>query len=133
MSYSNAPPMSYLPTLVIHSQPAAAEQLVNRLKRAGCLAETAIGCREAKAAVRARGYGSMIFVGGLSNPAQRRCIAGLRRLAPRTWFIGISSVPLTEAEEASLRPDVDAFVYAPFSIRELASRLSAFSLRSRPP
>jgi len=132
VSHSNTPGVGFAPTLVIDANSAAAEQLANQLKHSGFTADTAVSCSAALTAVRARHYGSMIFVGDLSQP-NFECIAGLRKQVPRTWIIMICSPELPDTRELFLRYGVDALIVTPFSMEDLVSRLTAFSQRSRPP
>jgi DNA-binding response OmpR family regulator len=133
VSYSNTPVVNYAPTLVIDTNGAAAEKLVNRLRRSGFTADTAVSCPAAIAAVRARSYASMIFVGDAGHLPDLQCIAQLRRRAHSTWIIMISSTAPHDMRELYLHFGVDALLVAPFSMEDLEFRLWAFSLRSRPP
>jgi DNA-binding response OmpR family regulator len=133
MSYTNTPTLSYLPTLVIDTNAAAAEQLANQLSHSGFTADIAIDCRAAQTAARRRYYGAMIFVADLSRPSDVKCLAELRKGSSRTWIIVISSTAPSEAQKALVRHEADALLIAPFTTEDLISRLFAFSLRSRPP
>lgn len=133
MSYSNTPVGQYVPTLVIHANAAAAQRLADQLKHCGITADTAATGPAAVSAVRARYYGSIVFVGDASHPPDLQCIAELRRRVPRAWIIAISSTAPRDTRELFLRYGVDALLVTPFSVQDLASRLFAFSLRSRPP
>jgi DNA-binding response OmpR family regulator len=133
VSYSNASVVNYVPTLIVDTNGATAAQLARRLKRDGFGADSAASCPAALAALRARLYGSIVFVGDVSHPPDLRCIAELRLRVPRTWIIVISSIAPRDGPELFLRYGVDALHVTPFSIQDLESRLFAFSLRSRPP
>jgi DNA-binding response OmpR family regulator len=132
MSYTNTPALSYLPTLVVDSNSAAATQLADQLRHYGFYTDIAIPSRAAHAAAR-RYYGSLIFVAGLAQRADVECLAGLRQRLPRTWIVVISSTAASEAQEQALRDSADALLTAPFSTQDLASQLFAFSLRLRSP
>ena len=132
MSDSNAPGIGFAPTLVIDANSAAAEQLAKQLEHAGFVADTVDSCQGALTVVRARHYGSMIFVDDLSR-SNFECIAQLRRQVPRTWMIMICSPELPDTRELFSRYCVDALIVTPFSMGDLVSRLMAFSRRSRPP
>jgi DNA-binding response OmpR family regulator len=133
VSYSNTPVVNYVPTLVIHANAAAARNLADQLEHCGFTADTAASGPPAISAVRARYYGSIVFVGDASHSPDLQCIAELRRRVPRTWIIAISSTAPRDTRELFLRYGVDALIATPFSVQDLASRLFAFSLRSRPP
>ena len=133
MSYFITPVGNYMSILVIDVNAAAAEQLADQLRHSGFAVDAVTSCPAALRAVRARYYGSMIFVGDLSDPQDLNCIAELRRQVPRTWMIMISATALHDRRELFLRYGVDALLAIPFSIQDLTDRLSAFSMRSRPP
>lgn len=132
MSYSSTPQLSYLPTLVIDANGAAAKQLADQLSRSGFPADIAINRSAAEAARLRRYYGSIVFVGDLSRPADLQSIVELRKKSQRTWIIAISSTRPPEARNEIVRREADALLIAPFSMKDLISRLFAFSLRSRP-
>jgi DNA-binding response OmpR family regulator len=132
VSDPNTPGGDFAPTLVIDANGAAGEQLAEQLKHAGFAADTVDSCGAALSAARSKHYGSMIFVGDLSQPNDLQCIAGLRWQAPRTWIIMVSSTELQDTRELFQRYGVDALLGTPFSMKDLVSRLMAFSRRSRP-
>lgn len=133
MSHSNASSANFLPTLIIDAHGAAAKQLAEQLTHSGFTANSADTCAEALVAMRAQHYRSMIFIGDVSELEDVQCIAELRKRAPRTWIIMISSTELHDARELYLRYGVDAQIVTPFSMGDLLSRLMAFSRHSRPP
>ena len=130
MSYPDAASANFPPALIIDANRAAAEQLAGQLEHAGFAADTVDGCWGALTAVHARHYGSMIFVGDLSQPSHLECIAGLRRQAPRCWMIVISPAGLHDTRKLFLTYGVDALIVTPFSMSDLVSRLMAFSRRA---
>jgi DNA-binding response OmpR family regulator len=132
VSYSITPVVNYVSTLVIDVNASAAEQLADQLNHSGFAADTATSCAAALRALRARYYGSMVFVGDVSDPQDLKCIADLRRQVPRTWMIMISATKLHDRRELFLRYGVDALLVTPFSMEDLSGRLLAFSMRSRP-
>ena len=133
MSDVDAHGANFLPTLIIDVHGTAAGPLAEQLTHSGFAADSADACPEALAAVRAQHYRSMLFLGDVSDPEDVRCLAELRKRAPRTWIILISSTELLEAEELYMRYGVDAQMIAPFSMWDLVSRLMAFARHSRPP
>ena len=124
---------NFLPTLIIDVRGTAAGPLAEQLTHCGFTANSADACPQALAAVRAQHYRSLLFLGDVSDPEDVRCLAELRKRAPRTWIILISSTELLDAEELYTCYGVDAQMIAPFSMWDLVSRLMAFSRHSRPP
>jgi DNA-binding response OmpR family regulator len=132
VSYSNIPGVNFPPTLVIDIHGASAQQLAEQLTHGGFTADSADTCPEALAAVAAQHYWSIILLGDLSDPDDVQCIAELRRRAPRTWILMISSTELRDRRTLYLGHGVDAQIVTPFSMEDLVSRLMAFSRHSRP-
>jgi DNA-binding response OmpR family regulator len=123
----------HLPTLVIDANATAARELANQLTHSGFAADVAHSCAAARAARLHKYYGSIVFVGDLSESDALESIAELRRRWSRTWIIVISSSAPPDAQQLVFRCGADALLIAPFSMADLTSRLFAFSLRSRPP
>jgi DNA-binding response OmpR family regulator len=59
--------VNFAPTLVIDGNGGAGKQLAEQLKHAGFAADTVDSCGAALTAARSGHYGSMIFVGDLSQ------------------------------------------------------------------
>lgn len=117
MSYPEVTSVRFLPTLIVDAHGAAAQQLAQQLTHSGFTADSVVTCTEALAAVLAHHYRSMIFLGDLRDPQDARCVAELRKRAPRTWIIMISSTELHDAQELYLRYRVDAQLVTPFPWR----------------
>jgi DNA-binding response OmpR family regulator len=124
---------THLPILVVDADVAAAHQLATQVRHYGFESHAAISCSAAQAALRARRYGSVVAV---LNPAQGidlESLVTLRRKAPRTWLIAVSSSTSVLADSVLFRSGIDSHLIAPFSMEDLISRILAFSQRSRPP
>jgi DNA-binding response OmpR family regulator len=121
-----------MPTLVVDSNGAAAKQLAEQLNHSGFQADIALSCHEAHTMTRAKRFGTLVVVADLALATDLECLTRLRATAPRVWIIVISAQPHPNAQEAILRVGADSLLVAPFSVRELTFRLSAFSRRSRP-
>jgi DNA-binding response OmpR family regulator len=133
VSNPSASSVNFLPTLIVDPHGAAAQQLAEQLTHSGFTANSADTCVQALAAMRARHYRSIIFIGDVSDLEDVRCLAELRPRSPRTWIILISSTALRDARELYLRHGIDAQIVTPFSMEDLVSRLMAFSRHPRPP
>jgi two-component system, OmpR family, response regulator len=133
MSNLRTPDSAYSPTLIVDADAAAAAALARELGDRGLPADTAAHCAAAQAAARARYYGSVVFVADLNSAADVACLKTLRRRLPQTWIVLISPRAPNAARAAALRHSVDALLVAPFSLADLIFRLSAFSVRPRPP
>lgn len=122
----------YSLTLVVDSDGAAASQLAEQLNHSGFHAEMAISAQAALAAARSRRYDAIVVAADLEQPTELEHLKGLRKCAPSTWIIVVSSGPHASPHQVILRCGADSLMVAPFSVEELTYRLSAFSLRSRP-
>ena len=128
------PPLSdYSTTLVVDFNGTAAIQLANQLSHSGFHADVAVSSQAARAAVRAKDYTALVMVADLNHSGDVECLSGLRKSARRSWIIVVSSRLCPDPHQIILRCGADSLLIAPFSIEELARRLSTFSLRSRPP
>jgi DNA-binding response OmpR family regulator len=132
VSYYNTQLVNWLPILVIYADSPPAEELANELKLSGLTTDIAINCTAAITGLRVCYYGSMVFIGELSHPADLRYVAQLRQERPRSWIIMISSTAPSDMRELFTRYGIDAVLVTPFSTNNLVSRLLAFSRRSRP-
>ncbi len=133
VSHPDASGVNFLPTLVIDPHGAAAQQLAEQLTHSGFTGHSADTCAQALAAMRVRHYRSIIFLGDVSDLEDVRCMAELRKRAPRTWIIMISSAGVRDARDLYMQYGLDAQIVTPFSMEDLLSRLMAFSRHSRPP
>jgi DNA-binding response OmpR family regulator len=92
-----------------------------------------VSAQAAHTAALTKHYEAMVMVFDLNQADDVRCLRHLRKCAPSSWIIVISSRPCTDPHQLIFRCGADSLLIAPFSIRELTSRLSALLLRSRPP
>lgn len=119
-------------TLLVDAHSRQGEQLVDRLGRAGFRTDFAVSASAARGALAANFYHACIFVAGVDRAADLEQLAALRRAAPRVWIIALSELAPEDAPTLLDWPGADAVLTTPFSLQDLASRLAAFSLRSRP-
>ena len=128
------PPLrSYLPALIVDRNSAAALQLASQIRHSGFEADIAASYRAARAAVRAKHYGTLVVAADLNLAADLAGLSDLRRGTSRAWIIVIGLHLCAEAYRTILEHGADSLLIAPFQFEELVFRLSAFSHRSRPP
>lgn len=123
---------SYLPTLVVDPNIRDAQRLASHLSQQGFPSDFTTDCAVAQAAVRTRHYGSIVVFSSLSQPTELDSLTSLRKRSTDTWIIVINRGAAPDTQKSLLCHGVDALLDAPFSIRDLLSRLLAFSLGSRP-
>jgi len=123
---------SVQPTLILDASTANGQQLAEQLGHAGFASDAASTSLAAKAAARDKHYGAMIVIGDLRDSGTLSCISDLRTQAPGAWLIVVALAPPGSARELTWPHGVDALLTLPYSVQNLASRLSAFAQRSRP-
>ena len=116
--------------LVVDSNVVSANELTENLRDSGFEFDIATSGAEARNSMRTRRYGTVLVATDLNVTD---CLAGLRRMAPRTWISVIISKPHRDARRVAFQHGADSLLAAPFAIEELTFRLSAFAHRSRPP
>ncbi len=122
-----------LPTLILDANPASAQLLAEQLGHAGFTSEVASTYPAATVAVRGKHYGTMILIEDPGDPENLSSIRDLRSQSPLTWLIYVSLAAPKSPRELTWRCGVDALLTMPYSVQDLAARLSAFALRSRKP
>ena len=122
-----------LPILVVDASAAEGYLLAAALKQFGFEVNTAVGSMAARAALRESHYGSIVLAADLWHREDRAELLALRRRAPRTWIIVIARQLFPHAGRMAFRWGADSTLEPPWTMEELAERLSAFSHRSRPP
>ena len=119
MRYADTLDVNCEPTLIIDVNGAVAKQLADHLNHSGIAADTAVSRSAALAALRAKHYGAMVFVGDVGDPEHLQCIAELRKRALRTWLIMISSTEPHYPRDLFLRYGIDALIVIPFHERSV--------------
>lgn len=132
-SVTRKTPSLYLPTLIVDSNAPAAAALATELGNNGLSADIAVNFATAREAIRTTHFRTIVLAADLGRNTDVECLATLRRSAPRTWIIVISLRFLPGTEGVAFRYGADSLLTMPFDVAKLAFRLSAFSLRGRPP
>jgi DNA-binding response OmpR family regulator len=111
----------------------AANQLAVQLSHSGFPTDVATSCWVALGAVRTKRYGALVVAADLGLAGDRGCLTHLRETARNAWIVVICSRPHPDARQNVFECGADSVLTVPFSLQDLTSRLSALSLRSRPP
>jgi DNA-binding response OmpR family regulator len=88
--------------------------------------------KAAAEAIETHYFRSIVAVAVLEDPEYLARLRSLSRLAPRSWLVVIGSREDVEAMNLVHQCGGDALIATPFSVRDLASRLTALSARERP-
>jgi DNA-binding response OmpR family regulator len=118
-------------TLLVDANLEHGRQLSEHLNHAGFRTDLAVSWRAAHAALGTNYYHSCVMSLNLDQPVDLEHFDALRRAAQRVWMIILSDRQPEQAQDLAYRHSVDALLSAPFSMHDLTSRLSAFSLRAR--
>ena len=117
--------------LLFDPDPIAASILAMQLKHAGI--STYVAPDGASAILRASGkqFAAIVVIADLANSQMRHCLHLIRQADPEAWLIVISDPALGRGREAVYQLGGDATIDVPFTISDLARRLS--SVRARVP
>lgn len=117
-------------TLLIDLNVEHGRGLVDALNRTGFRTDLAMSWGAARAILAVNYYHSCVVVADLDRLTDLEHLKEIRGAAPRVWTLVLSEHQ--QAEDLALPAGVDALLSAPFSVRELASRLAQFALHARP-
>lgn len=118
-------------TLLVDANIEHGGQLSEQLRHAGFRTDLAVSWRAAHAALGTNYYHACVMTVDLDELVDLEHLDALRRAAPRVWMLILSDRQPEQAQDLAHRYGVDALLSAPFSMRDLTSRLAAFSLRAR--
>ena len=128
-----AEPKGYPRTLLVDADSQHGGWVVEQLNRAGFKTDLASGWPAGHGLL---GFGSVypacIVIADLEQPKHLEEVGKLRRLRPSVWFMVLSHRPIDRALPLARAHGVDAVLAEPFSMQDLTSRLTAFSVRARP-
>lgn len=122
----------HLPTLLVDPDELAAGLLAAALSDAGFPTLFAANASAAFSLLDAQAFMAAIVAADLAAASCRDFIAALRRSFPQVWLIVLDRHPVPDALETVRRLGGDAWLSMPVALGDLAHRLAAFSMRSRP-
>jgi len=121
-----------LPILLFDPNPVAAGVLALQLRRAGFETHMAEDGSAAVLAARGQPFASIVVVADLADARMRKCLHELRAAEPEAWLIVISDPPVDRAWELVQGLGGNAMMDVPFTVSDLARRLSELPARARP-
>src|SRR5271167_2986366 len=121
-----------LPILLFDPNPVAAGVLALQLRRAGFETHMAADGLAAVLAARGQAFASIVVVADLADARMRKCLHELREAEPDAWLIVISDPPVDRASDVVRELGGNAIMDVPFTVSELARRLSELPARARP-
>jgi len=125
-----------LPTLIIDRDPIAASSLADQLGNRGFEVDVVDDYRAAHVALRKKYYRSVVLVIEPADSSGWEYLGRLRSRVPGSWIMVVTRLacadPSDDIQDQVFRLGGDSHLGTPLVIEELALRISAFSLRSRP-
>lgn len=120
-----------LPVLVFDPEPVAAGVLSMQLRTAGFATYVASNGTAAIASARRKQFAAIVVIADLADSQMRHCLQEIRAADPDAWLVVISDPTLAGARRVACELGVDIRIDIPFTVSDLAQRLSV--LRVRPP
>ena len=77
-------------------------------------------------------FAAIVVIADLANSQMRHCLHGIRDADPEAWLIVISDPTLDGARRVVHELGVDARMDMPFTVSDLAQRLSVLPVRAPP-
>lgn len=119
------------PTMLFDPDPVAAAVLATQLRHAGFPTYVAPDGDAAISSAGGKQFAAIVVIADLADSQMRHCLHQIRHADPEAWLIVISDPSLVHAREVVRRLGGNATIDMPFTISELALRLSAVPARTR--
>jgi DNA-binding response OmpR family regulator len=119
------------PVLVFDPEPVAAGALSMQLRHAGFATYVASNGTAAIASAGGKQFAAIVVIADLADSQMRHCLHKIRAADPETCLIVISDSTLDGARRVARELGVDVRLDMPFTVSDLAQRLSV--LRARVP
>jgi DNA-binding response OmpR family regulator len=121
-----------LPVLVFDPEPVAAGVLSMQLRHAGFATSLVFNGNAAIASARLKQFAAIVVIADLADSQMRHCLHEIRAADPDAWLIVISDPTLDGAPRVARELGVDARMDMPFTVSDLAQRLSVLRARAPP-
>jgi len=120
------------PMLLFDPDPVAAAILATQLRHAGFSTYVAPDGDAAISSAGGKQFSAIVVIADLANSQMRHCLHQFRVADPEAWLIVISDPTLGHAREVVRQLGGDAAMDVPFTVSDLARRLSAVPARAQP-
>jgi DNA-binding response OmpR family regulator len=120
------------PILLFAPDPVAAHALARQLRHAGFAIYLSFDGCDAIAKARGGQYACIVVIADLADSQMRHCLHAIRDADPDLWLLVISDPSLDNASEIVRELGGDATVRVPFTVSDIAQRLSMLPNRARP-
>jgi len=119
-----------LPVLVFDPEPVAAGVLAMQLRRAGFATYVTSNGTAAISSAAQKQFAAIVVIADLADSQMRHCLHGIRDADLEAWLIVISDPTLDGARRVISELGVDARMDMPFTVSDLAQRLSVLPARA---
>jgi DNA-binding response OmpR family regulator len=121
-----------IPVLVFDPEPVAAGALSMQLRHAGFAAHVTSNGTAAISSAGCKSFAAIVVIADLADSQMRYCLQEIRAADPAACLIVISDPTLDGAREVIRGLGVDARMDMPFTVSDLAQRLSLLPTRAPP-
>jgi DNA-binding response OmpR family regulator len=119
-----------LSVLIFDPEPVAAGMLSMQLRNAGFTTYVASSGAAAIASAHRKQFAAIVVIADLADSQMRHCLQEIRAADSDAWFIVISDPTLDGARRVACELGADAQMDMPFTVSDLAQRLSVLRTRS---
>ena len=121
-----------LPILLFDRDPVAARTLAMQLRHAGFATYVTFDGVAAISSARGKQFAAIVAIADLADSQMRHCLHQIRDADPEAWLIVISDPTVDRARQVVRELGGDATMDVPFTVSDLAQRLSVLPARARP-
>ena len=115
--------------LLFDPDPVAASTLAMQLTHAGFPTDVAPDGAAAISSAGVKQFAAIVVIADLADSQMRHCLQRIRRADPEAWLIVISDPTVGRAREVVRQLGGDVTMDVPFTVSELARRLSTVPAR----
>jgi DNA-binding response OmpR family regulator len=121
-----------LPILLFDRDPVAARVLAMQLRHAGFATYVTLDGAAAISSARGKQFAAIVVIADLADSQMRQCLHQIRDADPEAWLIVISDPAVDRARQLVRELGGNATMDVPFTVSDLAQRLSVLPARARP-
>ena len=121
-----------LPILLFDRDPVAARILAMQLRHAGFATHVTLDGAAAISSARSKQFSAIVVIADLADSQMRHCLHQIRDADPEARLIVISDPAVDRARQVVRELGGDATMDVPFTVSDLAQRLSVLPARARP-
>jgi DNA-binding response OmpR family regulator len=121
-----------LPILLFDRDPVAARVLAMQLRHAGFAAYVTFDGVAAISSARGKQFAAIVVIADLADSQMRHCLHQIRDADPEAWLIVISDPTVDRARHVVRELGGNATMDVPFTVSDLAQRLSVLPARALP-